>query len=593
MSNTPTHHPSPHPSPHPSSHSLHTHNSVSLWTLITPSLYEIKNTLKKAAQGWQLPFFLLLAIACLLGCYKAGSFLFSQIARVDFIAELLMQKTIGFILNFFKWVLLFSTLIATFASHYLAKDLPRLIHAPIGIRRLFYARSIQAWGQTSWMILLFALPTLMSCGVLLQAHWLFYLTLPLCLLILTLYTASMACGLAIILARIFPAKRVQELLVVLLVVVFIYFYIQLHASRPDRFFKEDGFKDVIEMIDQLKSFGESKSLAGLCADLIFAGVHANWGMWFEKLTILIVGLLLSIGLIGQIAHLWYLPGYWLAQEGIGGTQVKEGKVRKTSYASTISQAIKRRESLIFWRTPSQWTQLLLVGSLVIVYFFNFKYFNLLHHSGFFSNLTLVFTHMGLCGMIFIMLASRFLFPSISTEGKALWVLQSAPISSHEILRSKISWALTPMLSLALMMSVLSAWLTDLAWAWVAVSLWSSCMIAWAITALGVSIGATQPRFDLTNPAMVASSLGGIAFMMLAGLYLFLFMGLCYYPALLWSSIQAGHFTWHNVSLGNTWFSLSMCSLMVMHGLQWFVCRYVVSWAGKKLDRVLMSGAKIE
>ena len=119
------------------------------------------------------------------------------------------------------------------------------------------------------------------------------------------------------------------------------------------------------------------------------------------------------------------------------------------------------------------------------------------------------------------------------------------------------------------------------------------MIAWAITALGVSIGATQPRFDLTNPAMVASSLGGISFMMLAGLYLFIFMGLCYYPALVWSSIQTGHFTWHTLWEWNSWSSLSIASLMLLHGFQWVVCRYVVKWSSKRLDYVLMSGAKVE
>lgn len=567
---------------------------VSLVTLITPSLYEIKNTLKKASKSWQLPFFSLLAIACLAGCYWAGHFLFSQLMRVDFIAELLMQKTIGFILDFFKWILIFSTLIATFASHYLAQDLPRLIHAPISARRLFYARSIQAWAQTSWMILLFALPTLMNSGVLLDASWFFYLSMPLCLFILTLYTSSIACGLALILARLFPAKRIQELLVILLVAVFIYFYIKLHASRPDRFFKEDGFQDVVEMVNQLKSLGDSFSIAGLCSDAIFASIKGDFNRWFIAMSPLIAGLITLIIILGFIAESIYLPGYWLAQEGIGNVNLKPGKSRIPKYAATIHQAIRKRETLIFWRSPSQWTQLLLVGSLVIVYFFNFKYFHILHKTGFFTNITLVFTHMGLCGMIFIMLASRFLFPSISTEGKALWVIQSAPITAFDLLYAKIKWARPPMLILAIAMSILSAWLTDLSWPWMIVSFWSSLMIAWAIVSLGISMGAAQPRFNLSNPAMVASSLGGIAFMLVAGLYLFIFMGLCYYPSIVLVQLQSQDFQINlfNPYIWESQYIMAVLSLLLLHLMHGTICVYAVRWGGTRLEKVMMSEVRV-
>ena len=249
----------------------------SLWALLKPQRAAMSSGLKSFITTWRLPVFGSLALLCVIGCYFAGDFLFAQLERTELLAPLLMRKTMGFIFDFFTWMLLFSTTISAFSTHYLAQDLPRLIHAPISATRLFYVRSVEAWAQTSWMLLMFALPTLAGAGVRLGAPISFHLTLFVCVCLISIACAMGACALTLIIARLFPAKRIQDVMVLLLVVAFVYFYTKLQASQPGRFFREDGFKDLVEMVKGLREVGQEAGLSGWAVSAIFGTLPAQEG----------------------------------------------------------------------------------------------------------------------------------------------------------------------------------------------------------------------------------------------------------------------------------------------------------------------------
>lgn len=506
----------------------------SVWQLLTPQRIGARDALKDFLFSWKFPIFGGLALLCAWGCYFAGDFVFGQLARTELLAPLLMRKTVGFIFDFFGWMLLFSTTVAAFATHYLSQDLPHLIHAPISPVRLYFAKSIEAWGQTSWMLLLFALPTLAGAGVRLDASFSFYIVLLMSLALMSIIYAMSACTITLVVARIFPAKRTQDVMVLALIIAFVYFYTQLQASRPDRFFREDGFQDLVDMLNNLRQVGTGEGVASWSVTAIFGTLpqqegiflHAQEGIWgysagWVALSKLILSALGVSVLSATLAKWLYLPGFWLSQEGIGAPKYERKGRTQPRYYEGITAAIAHRETLTFWRTPSQWTQLLLVGSLVTVYIFNFKYFKTLHSTGVFTYKALFYSHLGFSSMVLITIAARFLFPSVSSEGKALWVVQSAPVSARQLLQAKMRWGFWPMWFLSQLLVMLGSWITDLGMAWSLVGAWASTLLTLGIVSLGVGLGAFKPRFDLANPMMIASSLAGVSFMLLALLYLVL------------------------------------------------------------------------
>ena len=495
-----------------------------LKVLLSPQLSSTRHILRRSMRRWESLLFLGLGVACLWGCYQAGVFVFGQLLKVEMIADLLMIKTMGFILTFFTYILLFSTLLSIFAHHYLASDLGLLISAPTSISALFLARSVSAWAQNSWMVFVFAWPTLAAAGSLMGAPITYYFILTFVLLCLTMWCTGIAAVVGMILARVFPARRLQEALVILVVMAFIYIYVQFNASRPDRFFREDGFKDLIALIDGLRHVGSESGVIGWSVRALFSTLPLSSTSLVSSdlpreaaLPLLYLSLSISSLWFGAslLARKIYLGGYWLCQEGIGKAgESRQGRARP-KYAKTLFQSLIRRDWQIFWRSPSQWTQLLLIGSLGIVYVYNFKYFDALHETGFFNTASLFVTHIALTGMVMITLAARFLYPSICAEGRAIWVLQSAPITPRQLLNSKIRWALVPLLCLSGTLSGLCIWLTDLSVLWLIATLWSGWLLTSVVLALSVGMGAIKPRFNLANPQVAAAGPGGISFMLLA------------------------------------------------------------------------------
>lgn len=551
----------------------------SVWQLLGPQRIMARDSLRDLIRSWKLPVFGGLALLCAWGCYLGGDFMFGQLARTELLAPLLMRKTVGFIFDFFGWMLLFSTTVSAFATHYLSQDLPRLIQAPLSPSRLYLAKSVEAWAQTSWMLPLFALPTLAGAGVRLEAPPSFYLTLFVCLLLLSVIYAMIACTITLIIAWLFPAKRTQDVMIFGLILAFVYFYTEVQSSRPDRFFEEDGFKDLIEMLNNLREVGAGEGVASWSVTMIFGTLTQQEGIFLSareglfglspeltaslKLTLSALG---SVALSAALASKLYLPGFWLSQEGIGSPKSSRRGRAQPRYGGGVMATIARRETLIFWRTPSQWTQLLLIGSLITVYIFNFQYFKMLQSEGDLRYSILFYLHLAFSSMLLITISARFLFPCISAEGKALWVLQSAPISARQLLLAKMKWGFWPMWGLSIILVMLSAWITGLGLFWSMIGVWASTLLTLGIVSLGVGLGAAKPRFDLANPMMIASSLAGVGFMLLALLYLTLICALSY-PII--RDLEAWHLGYYSLPYSLPLFTLYLIGVHALcAGVVW-------------------------
>ena len=192
-------------------------------------------------------------------------------------------------------------------------------------------------------------------------------------------------------------------------------------------------------------------------------------------------------------------------------------------------AIVRRDRLIFARTPSQWTQLLLVGALVVVYLLNFKYFRSLQDSGILGNVGIFAINFGLSGLVIATLAVRFLFPSISLEGKAFWCIEAAPIDHDTLFKAKRRWGVWPIIAIGTSLCAGAGVITGLSIPLIAISIIITAVYSWTVCSMGTYLGGFDPQFNLDNPARVASSMTAVVFMMSAMFILFAQLGLSLQP----------------------------------------------------------------
>ena len=109
---------------------------------------------------------------------------------------------------------------------------------------------------------------------------------------------------------------------------------------------------------------------------------------------------------------------------------------------------------LFFRDTTQWSQLILLAVLLLVYIFNIRALPLFTGERVPVLLVtlVVFLNLGLAGFVLAAIAARFIFPSVSLEGRQLWLLRSSPLDLEALLWSKYWMGTVPLLVLALLIT---------------------------------------------------------------------------------------------------------------------------------------------
>ncbi len=162
---------------------------------------------------------------------------------------------------------------------------------------------------------------------------------------------------------------------------------------------------------------------------------------------------------------------------------------------------------VFLRDVSQWSQLLLLLALVLVYLYNFRVLDLErvpYMSGIVKNVYALI-NLGMAGFVMATIAVRFVFPAVSAEGAAFWIVRTAPISLRDFLWSKFWTGLVPVLVLTETLTVLANQFLGIDPFLKVASAVAILFMSLALVGLATGLGARYPRFNAENPTDVAGS----------------------------------------------------------------------------------------
>jgi len=180
-------------------------------------------------------------------------------------------------------------------------------------------------------------------------------------------------------------------------------------------------------------------------------------------------------------------------------------------------AVFYKDALLFFRDTGQWSQVAIIGSLVMVYIYNFKSIPIDAMAGltpFIRELVLLI-NMAMAGLVLSAVAARFLYTSVSLEGEAFWIMRTSPVNISRFLWSKFLYgfiAVTLIIVLVVFLANLAINVTGLL---MYVSVGTTLLLCTSVSGLGTGLGAIYPKFRYENIASVSMSLGGMAFMILA------------------------------------------------------------------------------
>jgi ABC-2 type transport system permease protein len=174
-----------------------------------------------------------------------------------------------------------------------------------------------------------------------------------------------------------------------------------------------------------------------------------------------------------------------------------------------------KEMKTFFRDQTQWPQLLLLVALIVIYVYNFSVLPLEKSpvKTIYLQNVIAFLNMGLAAFVLTAVAARFVFPAVSLEGEAFWIVRAAPISLRSFLWIKFFVYSGPLLILAEILIVATNIMLHVTTFMMWLSTATMLFMVPGIVALGVGLGATYPDFKSENPAQAVTSFGGLLFML--------------------------------------------------------------------------------
>jgi ABC-2 type transport system permease protein len=187
---------------------------------------------------------------------------------------------------------------------------------------------------------------------------------------------------------------------------------------------------------------------------------------------------------------------------------------------------------VFLRDTAQWSQLLLLLALVLVYLYNFRVLDLgkLPYMSDVVKNAYAFVNLAMAAFVLSAIAVRFVFPAVSIEGPAFWLVRTAPVTMRAFLWSKFWTGLVPVLLLAEGLTILANEFLGVAPFLKVLDAAAVFFMTFALVGLAAGMGARHPRFSFENVTQVSGSYGGVAFMILAVLFILVEIALLAWPA---------------------------------------------------------------
>src|SRR5256885_3516516 len=464
----------------------------------------------------------LVLLALVGGAFWAGVFgvlyrILKALRGVEELGPLIPGKMLGLILLSFISILVLSNVITALSSFFLAKDLDLLVSAPVDWLRLYLAKLGETVLHSSWMVALMIVPILTAYVVVSKGGILFAPYAILAIVPMLILPAVLGSAVTLILVNIFPARRTRDLLSIIALGAAGGVILLFRVIRPEQLARREGFRNLLDFVILPRGPTSPFLPSEWAAQAIMGYLQHR----IDPLPLMLLWTTAAAFVtLGAVLHrALYAQGFTKAQEGA------ERFIRGTLWRWTVGSLlgwlpVAKREFVLkdiklFFRDTTQWSQLILLAVLVVVYLFNIQALPL-HRGepvGFFYVNLVSFLNLGLAGFVLASIAARFIFPAVSLEGRQMWLLRSSPLDLKALLWSKYWVGTVPLLVLALLLTGITNVLLQVTPFMMIMGLATMAGLTLAISAMALTFGTLYPQFETENAAQIPTSFGGLVFMM--------------------------------------------------------------------------------
>jgi ABC-2 type transport system permease protein len=509
--------------------------------LLLPVFWGARNRARRREKGDLLRGALFGGVAAAVAGTLFAVFFWLTWQGLDFeeLGEYLIRLGLSWLFLTFLSFVAFSAVVTALSTFFLSEDLRLLMAAPVSDARFFYSRFAKTASQSAWMVVVFMLPVLLGIGMARCAPALYYAAVPLVILPFVLIPVALGSLATLALVNTFPARRARDILMLLGLLFAVTLVLLLRVLRPERLLSVQSLPDLTAFFRTLQSPVTPLFPSFWAGETLFGALSGgvDWlhfgSLWTTAL---------ALTLLARIAYQrFYFSGWSKAQEA------RKARFTQLNWLETLvgltplrgpARSLLIKDIKVFLRDTTQWSQLLLLLALGAVYVYNFRVLDL-ERIPYMSRVVknaYAFVNLAMASFVLSSVAVRFVFPAVSAEGAAFWLVRTAPVSMKAFLWSKFWTGLLPILVLAEALTIVS---NEFLGTHPFLKLMSAAAIfcmTFALVGLAAGMGARYPRFKAENVTQVAGSYGGVAYMILAVLYIVVEIALLAWPSsvFLWS-----------------------------------------------------------
>jgi len=438
---------------------------------------------------------------------------------IDTIAPAVTQRSLEGLFLMLMAAVLFSVLIASIGTLYGSDDLELLLAQPTATGRIFGMKVVELFVNTAGLPLLFTLPVLAGIGVALGAHPLYYVVGVLAAAALYALPVTVGALLALVLVRLSPAGRVREVATAVSISAAAAALLGLRALRPEQL-TQISPQDSAAFDNFLTTFARL-DIGWLppawATNASWAAIDGRFGV--SLFVLLGVGAA-GLALTGLLARLAFARGWVRSLDTSPAARTRPARPAPawerflTRRLGPVG-AILAKDTRVFVRDVHQWSQVIVLVALAGVYFLSLAAIPVPTQQ--FSD---VMGAMNIAFVSFIVagVGLRMAYPSVSYEAGSYWLVQTQPLRKRDLVLAKFLFALPPMLALGLGLGLTAGRVLDLSPALAFGAPLAAALSACGLTGLAVGMGASQPRFQYTNPNELAMTPGALAYMGVALAY---------------------------------------------------------------------------
>ena len=486
-------------------------------------------------------------LAGLMGLFWVALFvLFSEgfeFLREGLSGPSMRQQIVHAIFNTFFFTLTFmiamSSAIVLYGGLFRSFETSMLLTLPVRPERIVLYKYQEAVMVSCWGFVLLGTPLLISYGMVNQAPWLYYLVIVPYMLAFVMVPTSLGAMACLVVSYAMPhlRKRALYLLGALVIGLSVWLLWEFLRAASQNTLTPAWLRDMLARLE----FTEHRWLPSwwLSSGLLEAAhppetaqpvEGANRGWVPDSLMFLAVlgsnALLLQTVMVALAKHL-FRPTYSRLQ-GLMPSQrparpIWGDRILAWLFAplGRLMRSLMIKDVRLFRRDPVLWAQFVIFFGLLGLYVLSLR--RLENASSVQTWITVMsFMNVAVISLIYSTFATRFILPLISLEGRAFWVLGTAPIRRESIITGKFLLATSASVPPCVAMIVASDLMLGIGQKLpllVVVHVIAIVVLCVTLSALAVGNGARFPNLRENSPSRIAAGFGGTLNLVISAAYI--------------------------------------------------------------------------